>query len=84
MIMNVRTMKPEKIRLRTAWLLTTFLSIAVAFGFYLSGKYGDCGPTEIDGQCGMSSFVELWFGIVAGATIFVTMTVYFLIVARRR
>jgi uncharacterized membrane protein YciS (DUF1049 family) len=37
--------------------------------FYLSGKAGDCKPQEIDGQCGMSTFVGFLFGAIAGAVI---------------
>jgi hypothetical protein len=73
-----------KMRLRTGWLITTLLSIVVALGFYIDGKLEACGPKEVDGQCGMGPIAALVFGIFAGATIFITMTVYFLIAARRR
>jgi hypothetical protein len=77
-------MKFRKMKLKTAWLLTTLFSVVVGTIFYVGGKLGDCGPKDIDGQCGMSSFVGLTFGILAGATIFIVMTFYFVIVARER
>jgi hypothetical protein len=76
--------KLRQMRLMTAWLLTTLLSIVVALIFYVGGRLGDCGAREVDGQCGMSSWVGLWFGIFAGSIIFITMTSYFLVVAHRR
>ena len=68
----------------TTWLLSSLLSIAVVFGFYVAGTAGDCKPGEIDGQCGMSSFFGIVDGVVAGLVIFLGTTSYLLIVAYRR
>jgi hypothetical protein len=53
-------------------------------GIYLGGKAGDCKPRQIDGQCGMSTFFGLIYGIAAGVVIFVGMGIYFLRVAYER
>jgi len=82
--MGIEGTKPNQMKLRTAWLITTLLSIVVPIGFYIDGRLEACGPKEADGQCGMGSAVMLVFGIFAGVTIFITMTAYFLIAAHRR
>lgn len=50
-------------RPRQRYLLGLYsAAIAIAAGFTLWGWLGDCGPGEIDGQCGMSTA----FGVVLG------------------
>ena len=79
-------MKARRLNLPVAWLLTLLLSVGIAVASYAFGKAGDCKPGEIDGQCGMSTFFGLLYGVGAGLTIFLSLSVYFLIVAygRRR
>ncbi len=77
-------MKAVHRNLKFIWVVSLILSLAVGFGFYESGRAGDCAPHEIDGQCGMSTFVGLLYGTFAGATILVSMTVYVCVTALKR
>jgi hypothetical protein len=36
------------------------ISIAAFFSFYLEGVRGDCRPEQIDGQCGLSTFLGIY------------------------
>jgi hypothetical protein len=64
-------------------LLLIAISIATfALSSYL-GKAGDCKPHEIDGQCGMSTFVGFVFGIFSGAVVLIGGGIY-LAIARSR
>jgi hypothetical protein len=77
-------MKARRLNLPVAWLITSLLSVAIAVGGYAWGKTLDCKPGQIDGQCGLGTFVGLLYGAGAGLAIFLSMTVYFLVVAYRR
>ena len=77
-------MKARRLNLPIAWLLTLLLSVGIAVASYAFGKAGDCKPGQVDGQCGLSTFVGLLYGVVAGLTIFLSLSVYFLIVSYRR
>jgi hypothetical protein len=77
-------MKDRQLNLPLAWLATVIVSLLVTFGLYLYGVKGDCKPHEIDGQCGMSSFFGLLYGILAGAVIFVTISLYLLVLGIKR
>ena len=57
-------------RIRSVALILAFGLVcgAIMFiPFYLSGKAGDCKPHDIDGQCGLSTFVGFLYGAIAGA-----------------
>jgi hypothetical protein len=66
------------------WLVSISIGLAVAWASYTAGVHGDCTPHEVDGQCGLSSFVGLVDGVIAGMVIVIAMTIYLLIVAHRR
>ena len=70
--------------LTLAWLFTLVLSVVIAVLSYYSGRASDCKPGQIDGQCGLSTFLGLVYGIGAGLTILVVVTVCLLVVAYRR
>jgi len=77
-------MKDHRSSLLLAWLGTTLLSFVVGFGIFLGGKAGDCKPGEIDGQCGLSTFVGLLYGVAAGLLIFLSSTICCLVIRHRR
>jgi hypothetical protein len=77
-------MKSRRLNLAVAWLLTLLLSVGIAVAFYDFGRAGDCKPGQIDGQCGLSTFLGLLYGVGAGLAIFLSVSVCFLIVAYRR
>lgn len=63
-------------KLLALWVLSVALSVGVGFGIYENGKAGDCKPHEVDGQCGMSTFVGAIVGIGAGSVIFLVSSGY--------
>jgi hypothetical protein len=74
----------RKLNLPLAWPATAVVSILVALTYYVLGVKGDCKPHEIDGQCGLSTFVGLLYGVFAGAVIFVSISLCLLILALKR
>ena len=78
----VRPMK-ARLKLAVAWLITLLVSVAVTAVGIVWGKAVDCKPGEIDGQCGLSTFLGLLYGAGGGMAILLGMTVYLLIVAFR-
>jgi len=77
-------MKANGLNLWIVWLGALVVSLAVAIGMYRLGVSGDCKPHEIDGQCGLSSFLGFVYGAFAGLTIFGSTSVCLLIVAIKR
>jgi hypothetical protein len=77
-------MKSGRLNLPVAWLITSMLSAIIAVGGYAWGKAGDCTPQQVDGQCGLSTFVGLVCGVGTGLVIFLISTVSFLVIAYRR
>ena len=70
--------------LTLVWLFTLLLSVVIAVLSYQSGKASDCKPGQIDGQCGLSTFLGLVYGVGAGLAILVVVTVCLLVMAYRR
>jgi hypothetical protein len=70
-------MRSHRLSLPRAWLITSMLSIAIAVGGYALGKAVDCKPGQIDGQCGLGTFLGLLYGVGAGLVLFLITTVYF-------
>ena len=66
-----------------ACLITIGTSLAVGYACYRSGVNGDCKPNEIDGQCGMSTFVGFYGGIIYGFVVFLELGAYFVRAALR-
>lgn len=77
-------MKVRRLNLPVAWLVTALVSVAVVIGVYLAGKAGDCKLAEIDGQCGLSTFVGFVGDVGSGLVIFLGMGMFFLVVALKR
>jgi hypothetical protein len=47
------------------------ISIASFFPFYLQGIREDCRPNQIDGQCGLSTFLGEMYGAAASVAVLV-------------
>ena len=45
------------------------ISIASFFPSYLEGMGGDCTPNQIDGQCGLSTFLGQSYGLAASVAV---------------
>ena len=78
------TLRYRKRDLFVAWVIAMLVSALVAYWFYVGGKAADCKPGQIDGQCGLSSFLGLLYGEGAGLVIFVGTTICLFVVAYRR
>ena len=59
-----------------------FWPIAILMAFcspvigYLTGKAGDCQPGQIDGQCGLSTFVGIVYGVFGSLVILACASAY--------
>jgi hypothetical protein len=80
----VRLMKPRRMNLVLAWLIGLLVSTSVAALGIGWGKSVDCKPGQVDGRCGLGTFLGLLYGGGAGLAILLSMTVYILIIAYRR
>ena len=49
----------------------------------LSGKAGDCGPHDVDGQCGLNTFAGLLTGLAGGAVVLLVGSILTLVQWRR-
>jgi hypothetical protein len=70
--------------LTLVWLFTLVVSVAIAVLSYQSGKASDCKPGQVDGQCGLSTFVGLIYGVGTGLAILGVVTICLIVVAYRR
>jgi hypothetical protein len=59
-----------------AWGITLLISAGVALALHLLSKAGDCKPHEVDGQCGMSTFIGTIFGYMSAAVIIFCVGIY--------
>ena len=48
-----------RLKFAVAWLITLLVSVAVTAVGIAWGKAVDCKPGEVDGQCGLGTFLEL-------------------------
>jgi hypothetical protein len=48
------------------WTVAVSVAALVLFAGYQFGRAGDCRPGEIDGQCGMSTFLGVLYGLLGG------------------
>jgi hypothetical protein len=79
-----KQLNPEKRRvLLRIWLTGLSVSLLMPVAGYSLGRAGDCKPGQIDGQCGMSTFFMLIFGIFTGLLILVAVTAYVTLNANR-
>lgn len=78
--MGLMDAKPSKTRksLVDLWkAYALWLRLLIVFGVsalivvagYQSGKAADCGPHDVDGQCGLSTFSGLLTGLAGGAAV---------------
>jgi hypothetical protein len=77
-------MKHVSKNLALVWLFTLVVSVGIAVLSYQSGKASDCKPGQVDGQCGLSTFLGLVYGVGAGLAILVVVTICLMVVAYRR
>ncbi len=77
-------MKLRRSNLLVVWIGSIAVSVFVVVGGYAIGRASDCRPGQIDGQCGLATFIWLLYGIAAGTLIFVGVTVYVIIAAFKR
>jgi hypothetical protein len=62
----------------------SLIAAVIFFCCYSSGRAGDCKPHEIDGQCGLSTFAGLLFGLGGAAVIVFVSVIAILVAAYRR
>ena len=77
-------MKHFSKNLTLVWLLTLVVSVGIAVLSYQSGKASDCKPGQVDGQCGLSTFLGLVYGVGAGIATLSAVTICLIVVAYRR
>jgi hypothetical protein len=60
------------------------VAVAIFLGVRQLGIEGDCAPNQIDGQCGMSTALGSFFGLVGAAVVMIPGTISTVISWRRR
>jgi len=65
------------------WLISLAISCLMPVAGDLLGKAGDCKPGQVDGQCGMSTFIMLEYGIAIGLLIMFAVSAYVIIATLR-
>jgi hypothetical protein len=60
------------------------ISIVLPVIGYQTGKAGDCKPGQIDGQCGLSTFVWFAYGVIGAVVIAVSCTAHLIIALLRQ
>jgi hypothetical protein len=76
--------KARRVNLFIVWLIAAAVAVVIANRFYAAGKASDCKPGQIDGQCGLSTFLGAIYGGAAGLAILGTTTVCVAVIAYRR
>jgi hypothetical protein len=61
------------------WAASMLASFALPVIGSVIGKAGYCKPAEVDGQCGMSTFVSFAYGVLGGIVVAVCCTAYLFI-----
>lgn len=84
--MRTRFMWFTRTKLIAGWIGIVVCSVLVALAFVASGRLADCKPGQIDGQCGLSTFLGMLYGAAAGFAILTIGTALILwkVLARRR
>ena len=77
-------MSQRRSKLLLLWIGSIAVSVFAVMGGYFIGRLADCQPGQIDGQCGLTTFLYSLSGIAAGIVIFLCMTVYVLITVFKR
>lgn len=71
-------------KLVLVWIASILIALPLLVIGYQIGKIEDCRPGQVDGQCGLSTFVWLFNGAVAGLVILLCATVYSVVYIYRR
>jgi len=68
------------------WLVAIALSLVTGIAFCAWGKAGDCHPGEVDGQCGLSTFMGFMYGVAAALVILMgaLLRTFFIVYERKR
>ena len=74
-------MNQRRSNLLFVWIGSIAVSVFAVMGGYYIGRSADCQPGQIDGQCGLSTFLWTLYGFAAGIVIFLGVTVYVIIAA---
>lgn len=77
-------MKVRRVNLFVIWLVAAAIAIVITDRFYAAGKAADCKPGQIDGQCGLSTFLGFIYGGAAGLAVLGVTTVCIAVIAYRR
>lgn len=72
--MNMRRKRFNKV-----WLWTSIASLAMAIALWRSGASADCKPGQIDGQCGLSTFIGILYGFLLVIAVNVVMGIVALV-----
>ena len=67
---------PQKSKLPAVWLIAILVSVCLLAIGYLTGKAGDCRPGQIDGQCGLSTFVGIVYGALGSLVVLICASAY--------
>jgi hypothetical protein len=76
--------KVWRVNLFVTWLIAAAVAIVITDRFYAAGKAADCKPGQIDGQCGLSTFLGFLYGGAAGLAVLGVTTVCVVVIAYRR
>ncbi len=66
------------------WLGTVAVSVLAFTVCFLMGRASDCRPGQIDGQCGLATFMGMYVGAIVGMAILVIGTITLVVIAYRR
>ena len=69
-------MSKKTAKIPTVWLIAILMAFCSPAIGYLSGKAGDCQPGQIDGQCGLSTFVGIVYGVLGSLVILACASAY--------
>jgi hypothetical protein len=69
-------------------LISALVAVAVSITIFIlsakSGKAGDCKPNEIDGQCGLSTFVGFIEGVIGAGVVLLGGGTYIVVILVRK
>ena len=68
--------KRRYLSLALIWISSILISLVLPLIGSRIGKAGDCKPGEVDGQCGLGTFVGFAYGACGGVVIAACVTVY--------
>lgn len=74
----------RKVNLTAMWLVCVLISALIAYSGYRIGQSQDCAPNQIDGQCGLATFVFLIYGLAVAFIVLIVATISVVVLAHRR